>query len=694
MTRTSKTLRRLGVVAVAAATIGAGIPAFFAAPASANHVSGITLTPDREVSAVNTCNPFTIRVNPAQSTVVDVTISQTTNSGTTTTAAPAPALAFCQPGAEDGPNPAAAPAGTTAPGPLGVNPTTNAGGPAECAPGTAGTTGGTTAAAQGTTTCSAEFTTNAQGVVTFGIQSDSTGNILVTAFVEETNNPAPAATQYNVTGNNTPGGVGEPADESTKHVVAVANDAVGTLDCTPEAANNALPSDSTHRYTCTATSRPAETGGVAVPVFGATVTAEVISGPNDNTVPVCGFVNGAGITPDTTNNQGQVTCQYTNSGGPGLDTIANVVNAGGPAITNTDPNDEITKNWSGEARNIVCTPREATNPLGTTHTVSCTATDVLGAAVPDQLVQFNASFPGGRFTDSGTNTTIRTTNANGVVTATLFNNDTVARQTITATLGDDFGFGFTTRPNSTFSPNPECAQAANATNQGGVTAPNRRGNCADQVVKNWVASGTTPPATNPPATNPPGSQPPVNPNQPCTVPTTISISPETITAGRTVTVTVRTTPNSIVRLFAYSRPSTTYFQARIAEVGADGTAQFILTPPTNTRLYAQQQNCPASASIVVNVRTAIGISAVRNGFRNYTFSGGTLPKRPGQLVSLYRVTSTGSEVLTGQDRTDANGRWVINRVFTGSGRFGFIARTSQDLINAPGASVVRPTLIF
>ena len=79
-----------------------------------------------------------------------------------------------------------------------------------------------------------------------------------------------------------------------------------------------------------------------------------------------------------------------------------------------------------------------------------------------------------------------------------------------------------------------------------------------------------------------------------------------------------------------------------------------------------------------------------------TFAGDSLPARPGGLiVSLSLVMGSGSQVLTAQTRAAAtSGDWVINRTFTGSGRFGFVVRTGQDLRNAPGASKSRSTLIY
>ena len=185
----------------------------------------------------------------------------------------------------------------------------------------------------------------------------------------------------------------------------------------------------------------------------------------------------------------------------------------------------------------------------------------------------------------------------------------------------------------------------------------------------------------------------------CGTTPTVSFANSTIMATGSADVTVKATPNTTVDLLAYSQPSTTFKIVRSAEVGASGTATFKLVPPTNTRVYAQTRGCttdPTKNSSVLNVRTTLSLFAKRNGSRDYTFSGDSLPARKGGLIiSLYRVTASGSQVLTAQTRASAtNGEWTIRRTFTGSGRFGFVVRTGQDLQNAPGTSNVRGTLIY
>lgn len=183
----------------------------------------------------------------------------------------------------------------------------------------------------------------------------------------------------------------------------------------------------------------------------------------------------------------------------------------------------------------------------------------------------------------------------------------------------------------------------------------------------------------------------------CASPTSVSVTPDTIDATASAGVSVSGPAGARVELYAYTRPSTQYRLVRSGTLSQNGAAGFRVVPPANTRLYALVPDCGlTSPSVVLNVRTTLTLGAVRHGLRDYSFSGDSLPARPGGLiVSLYRVTGDGAQVLTAQTRADAaDGNWSIRRVFTGSGRFGFVVRTGQDLRNAPGTSRVRSTLIF
>lgn len=182
---------------------------------------------------------------------------------------------------------------------------------------------------------------------------------------------------------------------------------------------------------------------------------------------------------------------------------------------------------------------------------------------------------------------------------------------------------------------------------------------------------------------------------PC-VTAVVALPQTTITATAPAVVRITGASGTTVELLAYSQPSTRFEVVRTVTIGNDDTASVVIKPGTNTRLYAKQQGCTAGESVVLNVRTALTLAVKRNGTRDYTFSGASLPARAGGLiVTLYRLTPDGRPVLAGQTRADATtGQWTLRRVFGGTGRFDFVVRTGQDLRNAPGSSNVRSLLVF
>lgn len=220
-----------------------------------------------------------------------------------------------------------------------------------------------------------------------------------------------------------------------------------------------------------------------------------------------------------------------------------------------------------------------------------------------------------------------------------------------------------------------------------------------------TATMTSSPTATPTATmtgNPPDTPPG------CLRAAEVRLARTTINATGSAGVSVTATPNSFVELSAYTRPSTDYTVVRSGTTDAQGNITFAdLRPPANTRLAAQQRGCAFGRSEVLNVRTQLSMKVVRNGKQTYTFSGQAIPARPhGLIVSLYRVTEDGRQILTAQSRANANtgqpgydrgrpaGSYTIRREFTGTGRFGFVVRTGQDLQNAPGVSNTRSTLIY
>jgi hypothetical protein len=193
MTGTSRALRRLGVAGLSAVLMTTGMAAFAATAANAatvnSQATGVDLQPPSDTATVNTCNPFTATVSPAPGAgnnyTVTVTVSQqTTNSGALNAPQPS-SIGFCDvtgfsnPAA--GTNPAPAPASTTVGG---TNETATGTGnsPAASPSGTAtstctGTTNAPTNASPGTLNCTAIYTTDQNGVVTFGVISDTVGSM-------------------------------------------------------------------------------------------------------------------------------------------------------------------------------------------------------------------------------------------------------------------------------------------------------------------------------------------------------------------------------------------------------------------------------------------------------------------------------------------------------------------------------------
>ena len=174
----------------------------------------------------------------------------------------------------------------------------------------------------------------------------------------------------------------------------------------------------------------------------------------------------------------------------------------------------------------------------------------------------------------------------------------------------------------------------------------------------------------------------------------LAVDSTLITATGSTGMTVHAPANTPVDLYAYSQPSTAFRVVRSGKTDANGVASFAVSPLTNTRLYVQTPGGIATPQVVVGVRTGLSLSAARTGTRTYVFSGRSIPARSGGLVvSLYRLTKTGS-VLTAQTRADAqSGSWSLTRAFSGVGTFDFVVRTGSDLRNAAGTSNTRRVTI-
>ncbi|MCU1690910.1 MAG: hypothetical protein JWM64_1, partial [Frankiales bacterium] len=175
----------------------------------------------------------------------------------------------------------------------------------------------------------------------------------------------------------------------------------------------------------------------------------------------------------------------------------------------------------------------------------------------------------------------------------------------------------------------------------------------------------------------------------------VGLPTPTLRSGSSSAVRLAGTPGATVDVVAYTRPSTTYRTVRSVVLPASGRAEVVLRPPSNTRLYARQRGCSAGPSAVLTVTSTLSLDADRTGPRAYRLAGNSLPKRAGGLpVALYRVQADGSEVLTARTRTDPRtGAWSLSRTFSGTGRYGFVLRSSTDVTNAAGASAVRTVVL-
>ncbi|MCW2665877.1 MAG: hypothetical protein JWN57_839, partial [Frankiales bacterium] len=192
--------------------------------------------------------------------------------------------------------------------------------------------------------------------------------------------------------------------------------------------------------------------------------------------------------------------------------------------------------------------------------------------------------------------------------------------------------------------------------------------------------GTGSPVTLPPTGSPSASAPPRA--------LTLTVAPAAVDAGRPARVTTTSAPGAAVELWAYSRPGTTYRLVRRGTADRAGRAVFQVGPGGNTRLFARAVSGSRSVdspSVVLQVRTAVSLRVSSAGPRALRFTGSTLPRRPGQLVTVYRLAD-GARVRTAVARVTGNGTWSVLRAFGTGGGLRFVAGTSTDLTNGGGTS--------
>jgi hypothetical protein len=516
----------------------------------------------------------------------------------------------------------------------------------------------------------------------------------------------------------------ETATKQTRNLVFTAGGAPSTAE-----AFNAVSNITSDRTSYTAVQNPPTPAQINLEllnaqgdtVFGVTPNFRVQSGPNaSSTINSC---------PES-DNFGDTRCSYTGAIA-GTDTLLFWVNkSAAPNSTATagpdpgEPTLQVTittfaaPSPSTAARFIELTPATASTNAGESRVFTASVVDSGGAPVTGAQVTFQETGPGqlvgGTSPDGNNSTVTATTGANGQATATVQTRPgETGTQTITASISSattDCGRIFNgqtgvcsdtstnTVSGAAASPSPSASTSASPT---GSASPSTSASASASTSTSPRPSGSASPTTSSTTTATGTSTP--RPTGTSTAPTQQLglrvTSPSTITPGQGSVLRATGQPNSIVILRCYSRPSVDYFDARSGSVGSEGEIEFRLNPGTNTRCFVKysgssDNDVRNSASVVQNVATALSLTVIRNGVRDYTFQGRILPRRAGQLITLYRVESSGREVLTSQVKTDSTGTWRIRRVFTGGGRFTFLARTGQNLTNVAGRSNARPTAIF
>ena len=649
---------RIVVTALAAATVVAGLPALLTGAASATTTGGLTLTGPTH-GAAGSCLTYTVTPTDAFGRVATdtgtVVIRLTENPAND----PSQDVDFCRAGTMS--TATVAPhyvnassvkqsyvAGSTITSTTTTNPAST---PDVASPTTPATQANPTG--KDTAVYSYDGRQGASTTLTFGVAGLVPGGATIDVFRSADGDEVQSTGDYAATSTVTftAGGLPDSVE---------AADAVRTVALTPQTSYSPV-GGAAHAFTATLTNASGDG------VTGVTPQIAATAGPNAPTASAAGtFTASCGMS----DNAGVSACTYkgTKSGSDTVTVWVDQTAARTPRPTagldQNEPRDTataVTTVAAAQAKVIDLAPKTSSITSGTTKVLTATVSDASGTPATGVGITFSETGPGsvqgGTAGNGGTSSLNATTDASGRATVTL------------TTITTDSGTSTVTAAIRTPS---------------GTLCQTSGGRCSDSATV--TVTGASPsPSPSPTSTPPPA----------CTTASTL-LGAAFINAMQSADVTVTAARGSTVDLFAYTRPSTSYAIVRSGVVTSNGTVTWSIRPPRNTRLYAQQRGCPAGNQVVLGVRTTLTLGAVRNGTRNYTFYGDSLPARTGGLiVSLYRVNADGSQVLTGQARASATtGEWSLTRQFTGSGSFGFIVRTGADLQNAPGASHLRPTSVY
>jgi hypothetical protein len=276
---------------------------------------------------------------------------------------------------------------------------------------------------------------------------------------------------------------------------------------------------------------------------------------------------------------------------------------------------------------------------------------------------------------------------------------------------------------------PECSPTYTIVNTGGNSSALPADTASEFRCSAYVAASPSPSAsaTRSPSATPTSTISPSSSSRPqgCPgTPVTTRVNTKTINATGLASVTVSgATPNATIELQGYSQNhyGTANFDNdptpvdRTGKADSNGSVTFNdLRPASNTRVRARQAGCTFGNSDVIEVRAQETLQVTRNGVRTYTFSGRSIPARPGGLiVSLYRIVGSAcaagvepstcpGEKFVGQARAVAlglpgEGLYSIGVTFPRADqnvRDEFVVKTGRDAQNAPGRSNARSLLIY
>jgi protocatechuate 3,4-dioxygenase beta subunit len=240
--------------------------------------------------------------------------------------------------------------------------------------------------------------TGADGTAAFTFTNDTPGTDTITACVDEDISQSCD--------------LGETSDTATKTWMA---GAPAAIDLTPATDTNTV--DTPHDMIATVTDT------FDNPIEGVDVHFAVAG--SGTPTPAAG--------DDTTDADGMATFSFTNDTA-GSNTITACVDEDvSQSCDLGETSDTATKSWeAGPAADIALAPSDATNPVGSDHTLTATVTDEFGNPVADTDVHFDVDSAGNPNPATGDDTT----GSDGTATFT-FTNDTGGTDTITACIDVD-----------------------------------------------------------------------------------------------------------------------------------------------------------------------------------------------------------------------------------------------------------------